>query len=264
MNSSLAWMLLFLLQQPMECTTLRQHPGGGCRDEEFVIGEKYIPPLLATVFANAYVREAERGLSCDDGWTFVSDTNGTRVETKPVQGPFGASGIVHTRGAATLSAPADTIFATLITPEGFQLIDPASDPADFGVAIETYQWWFCKDCSLRAETAVAAIGAPPEGLREFVVLNAIDPNRRIFVSKSILHPLFPGGSIYSDNYAGTPDIARAVNTFAVRVTPKGDDESLVEVINWIDFTGLPLEVSNGIALGFLDPLFERFRGAFEA
>jgi hypothetical protein len=99
--------------------------------------------------------------------------------------------------------------------------------------------------------------------REFVVLNAIDPAARIFVSKSILHPACPGGSVYSN--AGSPSSGRvrALNTFAIKVEVRGDRQSLVLCLNYADMAGkTPASINNLINIRyFLQALHRRIGNA---
>ena len=88
----------------------------------------------------------------------------------------------------------------LVSPAGYAVIDPISKPEDHELPpLEIYPW----RAGSRLEAAIATTHLPMMPVSEFVVLNAIDPKTRIFVSKSILHEKCPGGSKYSG--APAPD-----------------------------------------------------------
>jgi hypothetical protein len=67
---------------------------------------------------------------------------------------------------------------------------------------------------------------------QFVVLNAIDEDKMLFCSKSILHKDYPGGSKASSEprpASGT----RSVNTFALKVSALSPSSCQLQFINFI-------------------------------
>ena len=95
------------------------------------------------------------------------------------------------------------------------------------------------------------------------MLNAIDVDSGIFVSKSILHAAKPGGSIWNRHNASVPPdgSVRALNSFAVRTTPHGDD-CVVEILNFIDVGGsFPRRLTNMITAASLPDIHKRLQAA---
>ncbi len=72
---------------------------------------------------------------------------------------------------------------------------------------------------------------------DFVILNAIDPFKKLFASKSILHELSPGGSKYSDADKPSNGNERALNTFVIKVEHLDENSCRVLSINYADMAG---------------------------
>lgn len=210
-------------------------------------------------FAERMVAEVER-MWRTTGWKIETKKNGVLVESKPVSGPFESSGVLITRSAGEIEAPAQATFDMLVSPTGYAVIDPISKPEDHNLPpLETYDW---REGS-RLEAAIATTNIPILPSTEFVVLNAIDPNTRIFVSKSIQHKNRPGGSKYSNasQIAGNPE--RALNTFAIKVEPLTETRCRVYCINYADMAGKTNAGMNNIinTKAFLPPLYKRISKA---
>uniref|UniRef100_A0A7S4N7E0 START domain-containing protein n=1 Tax=Odontella aurita TaxID=265563 RepID=A0A7S4N7E0_9STRA len=241
------------------------------------------------------------------------------VEARRItEGPFADSGVLLTRaegalnvdtllgsaGNGTQSLTADEVFAFITSPDGFAVIDPISDPEEFSKYVERYDGWKGHQRrgkgrkrgrgKPRLEVADAYVHLPPPlSERLFVVLNAIDPKTRVFVSKSVLHRDRPGSSVYfsesqegenasvtdSDEEAKAEAVAhgpshdgiervRALNTFAVSVeeqvpSPKeaaGPRLLTVRIINFADVGLVHSSVSNWLScVGFIPGIFDRLK-----
>jgi len=232
--------------------------------EELVMDAKSAADLASRMHA-----EAEQILNREGThqWHLSqNDTNGFLVESIGIdEGSFKESGILLSRARFLLhslqpdSLPeregvmkiqnngercASGIFTLLTSVEGYKIIDPHSDPSDFDKYLEQFPPWI-EGADQKLEAARAVV---PDLTREFCVLNAIDHDTRIFASKSIMHRTMPGSSPYCKE-EGPPGPAsnwtRALNTFAVRVTPEDTDQNklrpgtpcgpvVVEMLNYID------------------------------
>ncbi|TMW65344.1 hypothetical protein Poli38472_007986 [Pythium oligandrum] len=239
---------------------------------EPLIGEELIDANSVYAFADAAIAEAHTIWS-SDGWTVLSNTDGVLNEAKPVSGVFASANVSVTRATAEVDVAAQTLFDLLITPKGYQLIDPLSNPEDFGKdPLETFptdNWRGSGDADKkRLEVARVEAFLPNLTTREFVVLNEIDALERIFVSKSVEHKGDPGCSIYGpDSCRGiSSDPVRALNTFAVSTEPvEGDaNKCTVRLINYADLSApeVSAETMNQINLNFLPEMVERFRQHF--
>ncbi len=195
-------------------------------------GEGYVTDGPA--FAAGMVAEIELILA-SQGWRTLSGSRGLRVEACPVKGAFAASGVLLTRSTGRVGMDAQALFDHLVSPQGYAVIDPMSDPADHTLPpLEAWDWK--PGCRLEAARARASMPFMHE--REFVVLNAVDPPSRLFVSKSILHASCPGGSRYSAEQPPPGGRVRALNTFAIRVDPLGQGQSEVRCVNYADLAGI--------------------------
>ena len=189
--------------------------------------------------------------------------NGVLVELKPVSGVFEASNVLVTRAVGEIDAPAQATFDMLVSPAGYAVIDPISKPEDHELPpLETYDW---RECS-RLEAAIATTNLPMMAVSEFVVLNAIDPNTRIFASKSIIHDGCPGGSKYSNEPAVPGGRERALNTFAIKIESISEQRCRVFCINYADMAGNTGALINNMinTKFFLPPLYKRIAKAMLA
>jgi hypothetical protein len=220
---------------------------------EDIIAEQRI--TNGSAFANRMVAEVER-MWRTTGWKKETDKNGILVESKPISGDFEKADILVTRAVGEIDAPAQETFDMLVSPAGYAVIDPISKPDDHELPpLETYNW---REGS-RLEAAVATTNLPMMPISEFVVLNAIDPETRIFASKSIIHDDCPGGSIYSNEEELPGARVRALNTFAIKIEPISNQRCRVFCINYADMAGnTPAFVNNLINTKyFLPPLYKR-------
>lgn len=224
---------------------------------EDLIGEEKITNGAA--FAERMVAEVER-MWRTTGWKVESNKDGVLVESKPVRGAFEAAGILVTRSVGEIDAPAQATFDMLVSPTGYAVIDPISKPEDHTLpALETYPW---REGS-RLEAAIATTHIPMIPVSEFVVLNAIDPMARIFVSKSILHEKCPGGSKYSGEPAPSNGRERALNTFAIKIEEVSAKRCRVYCVNYADMAGKTAAWMNNLinTRAFFGPLYRRIAGA---
>lgn len=199
--------------------------------KEYLIGEEYVKD--APDFADKMLDEINRLLSTT-GWKEESHKKGLLIESKPVTGPLASSGVLVTRASGIIKATAQSTFDLLVSSEGYAVIDPVSRPEDHEKPpLEIYDWK--ADCRLEAAIATTKLPMMPEC--DFVVLNAIDPIMKLFVSKSILHDLSPGGSKYSDADKPSNGNERALNTFAIKVEPLDDNSCRVLSVNYADMAG---------------------------
>jgi hypothetical protein len=214
---------------------------------EALIGEEYVFDPVA--FAERVVVEFHR-LTRSPGWRSHTPGHGSRdgachVESCRVAGVFAPSGVLLTRSTGMVRMPAQELFDHLVSPEGYAVIDPMSDPRDhLAPPVERYTWK--PGCRLEAASSRARLPFMRE--REFVVLNAIDPANRRFVSKSILHASIPGGSRYSPEASRKNGAIRALNTFGIEVESADPGHSRVRCVNYADLAGIipagPLNLIN--------------------
>lgn len=238
-----------------------------------VFGEYECNNQTVHLIADSMFLEAEL-IWFSKGWTVLSNSSGILNEGKAVSGVFAPAKIDITRARAIVPAPAQTLFDYLITPEGYRLIDPGSNPEDFyRPPLETYSTRFWRSIGQedRKRLEVSRTDAIIPGFtpRRYVTLNGIDQNARLFVSKSVQHRGAAGCSIYgpaSCNKIETNPV-RALNTFAVRVNPvQGDaNNSVVELINFADFTAPEFspELMNSITHPFLVDMVDRMEAYFK-
>ena len=221
--------------------------------KEFLIGEEKV--VDAPAFAQGMIEEVER-LWQTTGWKVERDRGGLLVESKPVSGVFESSGVLVTRSLGEINASAQTTFDMLTSPEGYAVIDPVSKDADHKMPpLEVYPWK--ENC--RLEAAIATTNIPVLPSSDFVVLNAIDPRERIFVSKSIIHEGAPGGSSYSNELAPESGRERALNTFAIKVEEVSENRCRVYGINYADMAGKTSGKMNNFinTKAFFPPLYKR-------
>jgi len=198
---------------------------------EYLIEERVVED--PTDFAELMFDEVYR-LLATTGWKKEYQKKGLLIESKPICGPLAISGVLVTRASAVVKASAQATFDMLVSPEGYAVIDPVSNPGDHKTPpLEIYKWK--EGC--RLEAAVATTKHPMMTACDFVVLNAIDPLSRTFASKSILHDKVPGGSKYSGVVKSSLGNERALNTFAIKIDPIDLNSCRVYSINYADMAG---------------------------
>ncbi|CAB9504915.1 expressed unknown protein [Seminavis robusta] len=164
--------------------------------------------------------------------------NNMTLEARRItEGPFSKSGVLLTRQVGRVpGVSAQDLYDFLISPEGFAVIDPMSDPVDFDKYIERIPNWRRGGRLEVGESYVPSSSFSNELL--FVVLNTFLPAERLFVSKSILHPSRPGHSIFYDGdrvAAGeNGNRTRVINTYALQVSDSADGVAEVKIIGYID------------------------------
>jgi len=225
--------------------------------KEMIQGEQFITD--APAFAELMMAEANR-IWTSDSWKLESKAHGVIVESKPVAGPFEHTGIFVMRSAGIVNADPQETFNYLVSPEGYAILDPVSNPEDHQhPPLEKYSWRV--GCRLEAAVSTAKIPFLPR--REFVVLNAIIPDERIFVSKSILHPKRPGASKFycmdaQHQDPGFSSIRRAVNTMALKCEKVSNGTTKLLCINYADMgIGSAPWIYNFINRRFFAPIYKR-------
>lgn len=230
-------------------------------DREALIGE--VPVVDAPALAERMFAEAQRAWS-SPGWkSHTSSQARVQVESKPVTGPFLSRGLVLVRARAQFEVDAQTLFEFMVSPAGFQVIDPFTDPADHEAPpAKRYAWAPRGSERARLELAHALSSPPFATPREFVVLNAIDPRRRMFASKSVQHPMFPGASVCTPGVARPEQRIRALNTFALSAEPEAAAPAgtcHLRLLNYVDFGGrTPRWLLNAVNVhAYFGPLCKR-------
>ncbi len=225
-------------------------------EKEFVLGEQFAPD--APAFAALMLAESNRMWS-SGGWKPETRRGGVTVESKSVAGPFAGAGILVMRSAGLVRAEPQVAFDFLVSPQGYAVLDPVSNPEDHKLPpLEVYDW----QPGCRLEAAIATVKMPFSPLREFVVLNAIHPGERIFASKSILHPGRPGASKFyrvdgEHPGSGVAKINRALNTMAIRCDAAPGGTNLL-CLNYLDMgLGDMPWLYNFINRNFFAPLYRR-------
>ncbi len=218
-----------------------------------LIGEEYITD--APAHAQKMFAEAKK-MFATTGWATELNKDGLIVQSKPIDGVLKASGVDVTRASGIVKANAQKFFDFITSPKGYAVIDPVSDPDDHSKKpLQVYDWHE----NGRLEAALATTNIPMLEPSDFVVLNAIDANERIFASKSILHESMPGGSKYST--AGKPQNGRerALNTFVIKVEAIDENTSRVLCINYADMVGKTSASINNMInkKAFFPPLYKR-------
>lgn len=198
---------------------------------EFIIEERLVEK--PSDFAEAMFEEVNRLLSTT-GWKTEYNKKGMLIESKPISGPLADSDVFVTRANRIVRASAKETFDLLVSPEGYAVIDPVSNPEDHrNPPLETYEW----KAGCRLEAAIVTTQLPMMKPYDFVVLNAIDPFVLTFASKSILHSKVPGGSKYSGVGNSITNNERALNTFAIHIEPIDLKTCRVYSINYTDMVG---------------------------
>mmetsp|Transcript_16453 Transcript_16453/g.47278 ORF Transcript_16453/g.47278 Transcript_16453/m.47278 type:complete len:314 (-) Transcript_16453:272-1213(-) len=248
-----------------------------------LIGETVIgSPEAARSYADMAIEEA---VSIWDeprsNWEVVQNTPksqdkvGLFVEARRItEGPLASSGVMLTRAEGILRLggrrTADEVFDFLSSPEGHAVIDPDSDPDEYSETLLTVPGW--PKGRKRKGTKPGSLevaGSSMQG-KEFVSLNAVNPTRRMFVSKSVLHNDKPGSSRYfedgdaSHNEVFAKQGNRGINTFAVEiddiVEDNGKEAIKVRMIKYADLMPPHRSFMNWSNCKFFFPgVFKRLR-----
>jgi hypothetical protein len=130
--------------------------------------------------------------------------SGVQVSSSAVVGPtpmFAKRGIRLVYAPIPVRETAEKFYDFLITSEGYQLIDPNSDPKDFGVPVKGCGPWELMSGGysipkFQVEYAHMNLHLPSE--RDYVVLNGFDDGNKTFYSMSVQAATdeIPGSSIY--------------------------------------------------------------------
>lgn len=244
--------------------------------------------LSASLLADRCVAEANRLFySQAEGWKKVEIMDPEiLVETIPLNGDYGNSGVHIVRGAGIIPASAEEFYKFQISREGFQSIDeylvnhrnvdnfkwitkpeyadvekpaatqPWNDDAPYNLMMNRVEWKY------------------PIKRREFVALDLIDKKDMILISKSSLSPLRPGGSRYQSivpldentPYVDPVDpvkrpLVRAVQYYASKVEPIDDKSCLLRMVTWGEmcdnYSSWWVNLFN--AHVFITPKFDRFK-----
>ncbi|KAH8045523.1 hypothetical protein JL721_12582 [Aureococcus anophagefferens] len=225
--------------------------GGGADvvGQLYVDGEVWIDDATSAFDMAAVMFAEARALWASDGWHRVSSPSArVTVESRRIDaGAFARSGVLVTSGTGVIkNATADAAI-------------------QFGEYLEDFSaGWGTRT---RLEVAEAKAPLPPPFLpREFVVLNAMDPAERLFVSKSVLHRSRPGGSEFNDLGVPPPEgKVRALNTFAVAADDVDGGHCRVRTINFAHLGGWSsTAMMNWInCKAFLAPLYDRLQAKMD-
>mmetsp|Transcript_20684 Transcript_20684/g.28902 ORF Transcript_20684/g.28902 Transcript_20684/m.28902 type:complete len:329 (-) Transcript_20684:53-1039(-) len=225
-------------------TPSRWKGGGGI----YIMGERRISTdIQATTYASEAMEEVVRVLEDKHEWhTLQKGPGELLIESNHVtEGPYNTSNCWIVRMKMTLNVDPSRLPKTqgssrsmsrrildfMMTKEGYQLIDPDSDPSDFNQWVVKYPW------KPQSTLGIQHARYPPK--HEVVVMNAYDSNRQLFVSKSVEHALLPGASVYSQNFnASAPPSSgrtRGVIQFGLR-TREGEKprQVILEVEYFMD------------------------------
>jgi len=165
-------------------------------------------PEQALSLGSAMLEQLGRVFEGSEGWqpelprpvkrpAGTAALEGFQVESRPLSGPLGNSGLRLFRGRCVLAGDPGAFYNFLVSPEGYRVIDPDSDPSDLGKAIEVFDF---RDPNITLQVEVFKLRLPIPLLRprSGVVLNLKDARSKSFLSTSILHKALPGGSRYQD------------------------------------------------------------------
>lgn len=237
-------------------------------DTEYLIGEEMVTNSEeASKLADRCIDEALRLFDApsEQGWTNVFEEDGIIVESKPLHGPYGESGVFIVRGKGVINASADKFYDFQVSREGFQSID------EYLVnhrCVEEFKWTSAEKDGYTKDDYELMMNRVewkyPIKRREFVALDTVDRKRKILISKSALHPGRPGGSRYQDDVElDESEFVRAVQYYASRVTPIDDESCELEMVTWGEmcdsYSAYWVNLFN--AHVFITPKFERFREA---
>ncbi|CAM9308150.1 unnamed protein product, partial [Heterosigma akashiwo] len=241
----------------------------------------------AARLADRCIAEAKRLWESKANWTPVEIMDpDVFVETIPLKGSYGNSGVHLVRAKGVIDAPAEKLHKFKISREGFQSIDeylvnhrncghfkwvtrPEFD--DVPVPEKGTDWPEGSPYQLMMNRVEWKY---PIKRREFVALDIVDDKEMILISKSSLSPLRPGGSRYQDvvpmdektKYVDPVDpvarpLVRAVQYYASRITPINDNQCQLEVVTWGEmcdnYSSWWVNLFN--AHVFITPKFDRFK-----
>ena len=231
--------------------------------------ENLIEEKLCTqphVLALAMKEEATR-LWTSSGWKKEKMKGGVLVESALVSGVFASSHIKVMRSRGLVKGCPENLFQLIASPEGYAILDPVSQPEDHkNPPLETHKWGERG----RLDVAVAKASAPFMPPAEFVVLNLISPEEGLFLSKSVLHPQRPGGSVYCSSpvpaLEGEQPLRRALNTMGCSLSLAKPGWTELAVLNYVDMgfaKGQASWLYNLINRRFFAPLYRRLELALE-
>ncbi|MGL4624072.1 MAG: hypothetical protein ACRCWD_04205 [Culicoidibacterales bacterium] len=179
-----------------------------------LLGERVCqqPEILALAFQT----EATSAFQATD-WHLEFQTEQVKIESAEISGDLAPTHLRVMKACAEVPHDAARLFAFLTSATGFAVLDPVSHKADHEKPVlQQYDW----KPGARLELATATI-AMPILHREFLVLNAIDSEACLFVSKSVTHPDYQSQS------------RRPLNTFAIQVRSLGTNKSQIEILNYL-------------------------------
>jgi len=259
----------------------------GADTEDLIAEEMVTDEESASALADRCMEEAHRLFESKANWRRVDvmDPEIT-VETIPLRGGYGNSGVHLVRGVGVIPASAEDFYKFQISREGFQSIDEylvnhrnvanfkwTSRPeyADAAVPENTKHWAGDSPYELMMNRVEWKY---PIKRREFVALDIVDKKDMILISKSALSPLRPGGSRYQNIvpldektlYKDPVDpvarpLVRAVQYYASKVEPIDDKSCRLHMVTWGEmcdnYSSWWVNLFN--AHVFITPKFERFK-----
>jgi len=251
-------------------------------DEEMVTDDE-----SASKLADRCIAEAERLFTSKANWQKVEvmDPN-IHVETIPLEGGYGKSGVHLVRGIGIIPASAEKFYEFQISRDGFQSIDEylvnhrnvdnfkwmtRPEYADQAVPEATKSWPSESPYELMMNRVEWKY---PIKRREFVALDVVDKENKILISKSSLSPKRPGGSRYQNivpldektPYVDPIDpvkrpLVRAVQYYASKVEPIDENSCRLTMVTWGEmcdnYSSWWVNLFN--AHVFITPKFDRFQ-----
>jgi hypothetical protein len=255
--------------------------------EHLIAEEMVTDDESASALADRCIDEANRLFYSKAAWTQVDvmDPN-IVVETIPLDGGYGNSGVHLVRGEGIIPASAEKFYEFQISRDGFQSIDEylvnhrnvdnfkwttRPEFADIPVPEATKEWADESPYQLMMNRVEWKY---PIKRREFVALDVVDKENMILISKSSLSPKRPGGSRYQDivpmdektPYVDPIDpvkrpLVRAVQYYASKVEPIDENSCKLIMVTWGEmcdnYSSWWVNLFN--AHVFITPKFDRFQ-----
>mmetsp|Transcript_2435 Transcript_2435/g.3451 ORF Transcript_2435/g.3451 Transcript_2435/m.3451 type:complete len:257 (-) Transcript_2435:272-1042(-) len=195
--------------------------------------------------ANKMFEEATELWNQTEGWSVVN-SNEVEVEGRSVGGVFASSGLDVTRSSTVVEFDAHGLFNFLTSREGLRVMEPFAQ--EKGLFEPMMTLGFQPKGSMDIKQMERHMDFPYQS-RQYLILSATDSSKWRIANKSILHDHVPGGSVYSECYAGSwmlpmcrpstaPNHERAVQTMAFQVErERSTGNSVVKLLYFSDLCG---------------------------